>query len=102
MIAAPENAMDLYMQQVQMIPMLTPEEEYQLAQKSAAGDPEAVRKLVAANLRLVVFVAKGYSDCGVPLLDLIQEGSVGLIYFSVRFVSSIQRVPLRQEQDEKH
>ena len=68
MIAAPESAMDLYMKQVQMIPMLTPEEEYQLAQKSAAGDPEAVRKLVAANLRLVVFVAKGYSDCGIGLL----------------------------------
>ena len=85
MIAAPESAMDLYMKQVQMIPMLTPEEEYQLAQKSAAGDPEAVRKLVAANLRLVVFVAKGYSDCGVPLLDLIQEGSIGLLAAAAKF-----------------
>ncbi len=85
MIAAPESAMDLYMQQVQMIPMLTPEEESLLAQKSAAGDPEAVRQLVAANLRLVVFVAKGYSDCGVPLLDLIQEGSIGLLAAAAKF-----------------
>ena len=89
MIAAPENAMDLYMQQVQMIPMLTPEEEYLLAQKSATGDPEAVRKLVAANLRLVVFVAKGYSDCGVPLLDLIQEGSIGLLAAAAKFDPSL-------------
>ena len=89
MIAAPENAMDLYMKQVQMIPMLTPEEEYQLAQKSATGDPEAVRKLVAANLRLVVFVAKGYSDCGVPLLDLIQEGSIGLLAAAAKFDPSL-------------
>ena len=89
MIAAPENAMDLYMKQVQMIPMLTSEEEYQLAQKSATGDPEAVRKLVAANLRLVVFVAKGYSDCGVPLLDLIQEGSIGLLAAAAKFDPSL-------------
>ena len=85
MIAAPDSAMDLYMQQVRMIPMLTPEEEYRLAQKSAAGDPDAVRRLVAANLRLVVFVAKGYSNCGVPLLDLIQEGSIGLLAAAAKF-----------------
>ena len=85
MIAAPESAMDLYMQQVQMIPLLSPEEENLLAQKSATGDPEAVRQLVAANLRLVVFVAKGYSDCGVPLLDLIQEGSIGLLAAAGKF-----------------
>ncbi len=85
MIAAPDSAMDLYMQQVQMIPQLTPDEENLLAQKSAAGDPDAVRQLVAANLRLVVFVAKGYSDCGVPLLDLIQEGSIGLLAAARKF-----------------
>lgn len=85
MISAPDSAMDLYMQQVQMIPQLSPEEETLLAKKSAAGDPEAVRQLVAANLRLVVYVAKGYSDCGVPLLDLIQEGSIGLLAAAVKF-----------------
>jgi len=85
MIAAPDSAMDLYLEQVRMIPMLTPEEETALALKCAAGDPEAVRQLVAANLRLVVFVAKGYSDCGVPLLDLIQEGSIGLLAAANKF-----------------
>ena len=85
MIAAPDSTMDLYMQQIQMIPMLTHEEETLLAQKSATGDPDAVRQLVAANLRLVVFVAKGYSDCGVPLLDLIQEGSIGLLAAAAKF-----------------
>ena len=89
MISAPESAMDLYMQQIRTIPLLTAEEESQLALKSAAGDPDAIRKLVAANLRLVVFVAKGYADSGVPLLDLIQEGSIGLLAAAGKFDPSM-------------
>ncbi len=76
---------ELYLQQIQTIPRLTPEQENQLTARCAAGDPEAIRQLVDANLRLVVWVAKGYAGSGVPLLDLIQEGSIGLLVAARKF-----------------
>ena len=79
MISAPESAMDLYMQQIRTIPLLSAEEESQLALKSAAGDPDAIRKLVAANLRLVVFIARRFENTGVNIEDLISIGTIGLI-----------------------
>ena len=59
--------------------LLTAAEERELARRKDAGDPEAKRRLVEANLRLVMSVTRHYSRAGVPLLDLIQEGNLGLI-----------------------
>ena len=68
-----------YIQEIRCYPLLTPEQELELAKGCAAGEPEAVRLMVSSNLRLVVAIAREYAGRGVPLLDLIQEGSIGLI-----------------------
>lgn len=68
-----------YIQEIRRYPLLTPEAELELARRSASGDQEAVRLMVSSNLRLVVAIAREYAGRGVPLLDLIQEGSIGLI-----------------------
>ena len=64
---------------------LTPQQERELAMACAQGDMDAVRKMVSCNLRLVISVAKGYTGRGVPLLDLIQEGSIGLLIAAKKF-----------------
>lgn len=74
-----------YLQQIRTIPLLTLEEERELAKLCAAGDEEAIRKMVSANLRLVVSMAREYAGRGVPLLDLIQEGSIGLLIAAKKF-----------------
>ena len=74
-----------YLQEIRSYPRLTVEEERALAMACKAGDEEAVRKMVSANLRLVVSVAREYADRGVPLLDLIQEGSIGLLIAAKNF-----------------
>lgn len=68
-----------YLQEIRRYPRLTQEQERELAARCAAGDQEAIRKMVTSNLRLVVAVAREYSGRGVPLMDLIQEGNIGLI-----------------------
>lgn len=68
-----------YLKEISKIPLLSFEEEKILAQRIATGDQEAVDEMVRHNLRLVVSVAKKYKGCGLSLLDLIQEGNVGLI-----------------------
>ena len=80
-----EDEVQQYLQQIRTIPRLTPEEEKELAKRCAVGDGDAIRKMVSANLRLVVSIAKEYAGRGVPLLDLIQEGSIGLLIATKKF-----------------
>ena len=80
------GSLDSYIHQVNQIPMLTPEEEISCAQRfQSEGDIEAAKRLVLAHLRYVVRVARGYLGYGLPLNDLIQEGSVGLMKAVKRF-----------------
>lgn len=69
----------IYLREIGQIPLLTEEEEKELGRKSAAGDESARRRLEEGNLRLVVSIAKHYTGRGVQLMDLIQEGSIGLM-----------------------
>jgi len=68
-----------YLAEIALIPLLDAEEEQRLAHAVAAGDAEARRRMIEANLRLVVAVARGYVGRGIALLDLIAEGNLGLI-----------------------
>lgn len=77
--------LDAYLNQVSQIPMITPEEEVELAARAHGGDCEALNKLIAANLRFVVSVAKKYQSSGAPLVDIIQYGNMGLIQAAERF-----------------
>ena len=74
-----------YLQDIQKTPLLTQEEEIELAERIAQGDQEALNKLVEANLRFVVSVAKEYQNRGLPLEDLINEGNIGLIKAAHKF-----------------
>lgn len=74
-----------YVQEIRQYALLTPEAERELAIRCAAGEEEAVRQMVSSNLRLVVAIAREYAGRGVPLLDLIQEGSIGLITAARKF-----------------
>ncbi|MBE6926405.1 MAG: sigma-70 family RNA polymerase sigma factor [Ruminococcaceae bacterium] len=74
-----------YIKEIRSYPRLSAEEERVLAMACKAGDEEAVRKMVNANLRLVVSVAREYADRGIPLLDLFQEGSIGLLIAAKNF-----------------
>lgn len=83
--AGGEDDMRQYLQEIRSYPRLTPEQELQLAMRCAAGEEDAIRTMVSANLRLVVSVAREYAGRGVPLLDLIQEGSIGLLVAAKKF-----------------
>ena len=80
-----EDNMHQYLRDIRSFPLLSPEEERQLARRCREGDEEAIRQMVNSNLRLVVGVAKEYAGRGVPLLDLIQEGSIGLLTAAKKF-----------------
>ncbi len=69
----------MYLKEIGKIPLLSADEETELAKKMTEGDEEAHNKMIEANLRLVVSIAKRYVGRGLPLLDLIQEGNLGLI-----------------------
>jgi RNA polymerase primary sigma factor len=73
------DPIDMYLKEISNIPLLTPEEENELARKVAAGNKKARRKMIESNLRLVVNTAKKYTNRGLSLLDLIEEGNLGLI-----------------------
>lgn len=74
-----------YVHEIRRYPLLRPEEERELAIRCARGDEDAIRRMVNSNLRLVVAIAREYAGRGVPLLDLIQEGSIGLIVAARKF-----------------
>ncbi len=79
------TAFRLYLREVGQTKLLTAEEELQLAQRIQKGDKKAREQMIKANLRLVVKIARGYEGCGMPLLDLISEGNVGLMRAVERF-----------------
>ncbi|HEX7052175.1 MAG TPA: sigma-70 family RNA polymerase sigma factor [Longimicrobiales bacterium] len=79
------NALDQYLRDVSKHELITPEEEIELGRRARAGDEEAVQRLVRANLRFVISVAKKYQNRGVSLIDLIQEGNVGLVTAARKF-----------------
>lgn len=84
-VSAGEDDVRQYLNEIRKFPRLTPEQERELARRCAAGDEEASRTMVNCNLRLVVSVAREYAGRGVPLLDLIQEGSIGLLAAAKKF-----------------
>ncbi len=84
-VSAGEDDMRQFLREIREFPRLTLEEERNLARRCAEGDEEAVRHMVNSNLRLVVSVAKEYAGRGVALLDLIQEGSIGLLVAARKF-----------------
>ena len=74
-----DDPVRMYLKEIGKVPLLTPEEEQDLAKRMAEGDEEAKRRMAEANLRLVVSIAKRYVGRGMMFLDLIQEGNLGLI-----------------------
>lgn len=84
-VSAGQDDVRQYLNEIRRFPRLTAEEERHLAKRCADGDEEAIRQMVSSNLRLVVSVAKEYAGRHVPLLDLIQEGSIGLIVAAKKF-----------------
>ena len=80
-----DNVLALYLKDINKIPLLTREEENDLAVKAARGDEKAKHKIVNANLRFVVNVAKKYQNRGLDLTDLISEGNIGLLTAIERF-----------------
>jgi len=80
-----DNPVRAYLKEISRIPLLTPNEEIELARKVLKGDIPAKQKLVASNIRLVVSIAKRYIGRGLSFLDLIQEGNLGLIRATEKF-----------------
>lgn len=79
------SAITLYMREVGQVPLLTPQEEIQLAARIKRGDKKAREHMIRANLRLVVKIAREYEGLGLPLLDAINEGNIGLMKAVERF-----------------
>ncbi|MBR5991250.1 MAG: sigma-70 family RNA polymerase sigma factor, partial [Clostridia bacterium] len=77
--AVMDDPVKVYLKEIGRVPLLTPEEEIELAIRISEGDEEAKKKLAESNLRLVVSIAKRYVGRGMSFLDLIQEGNLGLI-----------------------
>ncbi|HOE07410.1 MAG TPA: RNA polymerase sigma factor RpoD/SigA [Treponemataceae bacterium] len=84
-VKSDDNIISLYLKDINAIPLLTREEENELAVRAAQGDKAAKDKIVTANLRFVVNVAKKYQNHGLDLLDLVSEGNIGLLTAIERF-----------------
>jgi RNA polymerase primary sigma factor len=80
-----ENGIKIYLREIGQIPLLTPQDEIRLAARIKKGDKSARAQMIKANLRLVVKIAHDYSNFGLPLLDLISEGNIGLMKAVERF-----------------
>ena len=80
-----ENGIKIYLREIGQIPLLTIQDEIDLAAKIKRGDKNARAKMIKSNLRLVVKIAHDYSNLGLPLLDLISEGNIGLMKAVERF-----------------
>jgi RNA polymerase primary sigma factor len=80
-----EDAFQSYLHDIRGLSLISHEEELRLARRAAAGDTRARRRLVEANLRLVIAIARRYVNSGVPLIDLIQEGNMGLMRAAEKF-----------------
>nr|HET6902205.1 sigma-70 family RNA polymerase sigma factor [Ktedonobacteraceae bacterium] len=80
-----EDAFQSYLRDIRGLGLLTHAEEIDLAQRAAAGEELARRKLIESNLRLVIAIARRYTSTGVPLIDLIQEGNLGLMRAAEKF-----------------
>ena len=80
-----DTGLNRYLREIGRIPLLTPQQEVELAGKIKKGDAEARERMINSNLRLVVTIAHDYANLGLPLLDLISEGNIGLTKAVERF-----------------
>jgi RNA polymerase primary sigma factor len=80
-----DSGFKIYLREIGQTPLLTPEQEVQLAARIKKGDKEARSQMIRANLRLVVKIAHDYGNLGLPLLDLVSEGNIGLMKAVERF-----------------
>ncbi len=80
-----ENELDTYLREINEVPLLSPEEEISLARRIQKGDMAAREHMIRANLRLVVSIAKNYTNRGLSFMDLIEEGNIGLMKAVERF-----------------
>src|SRR6201995_4101290 len=80
-----DTGIKIYLREIGQIPLLTPEQEIELAAKIKKGDREERALMIRSNLRLVVKIAHDYANLGLPLLDLISEGNIGLMKAVERF-----------------
>jgi len=81
----PDTNIGLYLREISQVPLLTPKEEIKLAGQIKRGSKKAREKMITANLRLVVKIAHDFSNYGLPLLDLVSEGNIGLMKAVERF-----------------
>ena len=84
-VSAGEDDMRQFLSEIRKFPRLSQEEERELARKCAEGDADAIRHMVNSNLRLVVSIARDYAGRGVSVMDLVQEGSIGLLVAAKKF-----------------
>jgi RNA polymerase primary sigma factor len=80
-----DTGLNRYLREIGRFPLLTPQQEIELAEKIKKGDAEARERMINSNLRLVVTIAHDYANLGLPLLDLISEGNIGLTKAVERF-----------------
>src|SRR4051794_101396 len=80
-----DTGLSKYLRDIGRIPLVTPQEEIELARKIKRGNSAARERMINSNLRLVVTIARDYADLGLPLLDLISEGNIGLTKAVDRF-----------------
>jgi RNA polymerase primary sigma factor len=80
-----KRALQIYLKEISKIPLLTLEQEKELGRRARAGDKDAQQRLVESNLRFVILIAKKFTSPALPLLDLINEGNIGLLKAAARF-----------------